>query len=682
VNMDIRIGSSGSSVTVGGADAPPDPGLTNLSRLDLGGAGNEAPIGRSRGRSERPRDMRPRTDPNPANSVAPRRTEVSRYISRAYGSEQPSRRSTLSNPSFELSFGNTSIKIGGNNRNGLLTDDGGGRLLRNIQNTDCFGTGSDYQAFSFASGSDTRGTGGVVTSNPSAVAQTDTDTNTVATPSQTATGSVQTGNPTPTEAELKAMSFSEITAMFKAQSADDTAKMIAAWSPNGQPITKAKLTEINPALAEKLFEQYPGDSIDVSKLTAFATALKTTAASGQEEGGTPANVTGTNPTSTTPTATASTTPLTTNPQAATSTTNPTTTTATSNQSNPTATPTTTTPTTTPTPATATENNTAATANNNATTASSSEIDAKVAELLAKYAPKSAAKAKTHEALCKLAAKIAGKLTGAKKEAFLSAIETLGAPMGLNYSLSRTTADGKIPLNQKTAAQSGNSPTGTGAGADANNAAGSNTPTTTANPTPTADEFKTMQGAQLVEMLKAQSDEQTTSMIKRWSTDDGKTVTKAELTKLNPVMAKFAFEGVTGDTVEVEALTTKVLQLKEKAKAASAGTTTPTSTDPQTGTGAASTTADDATFSKLNFNSALAAIKNETEINTVSRVKRWSSDGVNISKADLEKANPQLAASYEAFTTNPSATVTIADMAEALNGASSKARTTTTAGATK
>ncbi len=481
-------------------------------------------------------------------------------------------------------------------------------------------------------------------------------TNTPATPTITgASNDTKTaeGNPTPTADELKKMDITAVDAMLKAQNTDETIKMVKEWATDGKSvITKEELTAINAPLANAVFAEYPGDSIDVAKLASYAISRKT-AQTSSENGGkttTPTTATPATPTTTTPTTPTSATPTT---------------------------PTTTTPTT----------ETPATPSSNAAAASSSEIDAKVAELLAKYAPKAAAKAKTHEALCKLAAKIAGKLTGAKKEAFLSAIETLGAPMGLNYGLSRTTAAGKVPLNQKTAAQGGNSPTGTGAGADASNGAGYNTPTTTtptttANPTPTADEFKTMQGAQLVEMLKAQSDEQTTSMIKGWSTDDGKTVTKAELTKRNPVMAKFAFEGVTGDTVEVEALTTKVLQLKEKAKAASAGTTTPTSTDPQTGTGAASTAADDVAFSKLNFNSALAAIKNETEINTVSRVKRWSSDGVNISKADLEKANPELAASYKAFTTNPSATVTIADMAEALNSASSKARTTTTADATK
>ncbi len=491
-------------------------------------------------------------------------------------------------------------------------------------------------------------------------------TNTPATPTTTgASNDTKTaeGNPTPTADELKKMDITAVDAMLKAQNTDETIKMVKGWATDGKSvITKEELTAINAPLADAVFAEYPGDSIDVAKLASYAINRKTAQTSSENGGKTTTPTTATPSTPTTPTTATPATPTT-----------PTTPTA--------ATPTTTTNQTTPT------TETPATPTSNATAASSTEIDAKVAELLAKYAPKSAAKAKTHEALCKLAAKIAQKLTGDKKEEFLSAIETLGAPMGLNYGLSRTTSDGKkVPLNQKTAAQGGNSTTGTGAGADASNGAGNNTPTTTtptttANPTPTAEEFKTMRGTQLLEMLKAQSDQQTTDMVKVWSTDDGKTVTKAKLTELNPVMAKFAFDGVTGDSVEVEALTTKVLQLKEKAKAASAGTTTPTST-PQTGTGAGSTAVDDATFAKLPFADALKAIKSDTEVNTVARVKRASSDGKNISKTDLEKLNPELAARYAALQTNPSATVTIEKMAEDLNSAAARQLSSTTSGTTK
>ncbi len=627
MDMDFKIRSSGGPVALDGTDLQPNPDNNNLRNLEHPADNQVQNGGRPRGKADRSRTPRPSINSGAANLVASRpiernpttfpRTGVGKYL-KARGLEQPSYRPI---PSFELTFGNgnVSVKVGANSNNGILPTDNDGQLPGYIQNTDCFGTGSDYQSFSFASGSDTNGTGGVVTSDTSSVAQTYTDTANDPTSQTSTAGNVQSGNPTPTDDELSTTDRTTVSG----QAGDGT---------NGTETTQPS--------------------------TASTTASSTTA-----------------DTTTTPTATPTATTTPTTPTAAT-------------QPNGT---TQTTPTTT-----TTENNATGTAISDATKAKFSEMETKVNAVLAEFGPKGAAAPTSHAERCKLAMKIAKKLTGANKETFLKAMETLGAPFGLNFGLSRTTTAGKVPLNQAAAkslgkeegqvnaalaadVQSTNTTrsttgTGTGTGTETGGTTGTNSnvdatagtgdtnapsTTTAADPTPTDEKLQSMSGEQLMAMLAAQTDEQTTAMIKGWSTDGGETVTKATLTGKNPVLAKFLFEKVSGDSINASELTTWAIAQKNASKT----------------NGATASTVDNAAFKALNYNSAMAAIKSESVSDTLTRVTGWSADKTNITKAELAAASPALAAVYTPFAKGNYTSVKVSDLAEALNSATSKASAT-------
>ena len=646
VVMDFRIGSSGTSAMEGIPGAQPDLGAINLQSVDVRPADNQIQTGRPRTRVERPREMRPQPELRIVDRTAPQRTGVSGGIRNAYGSSQSSWPFTP-RISFQLSCGTkTSITIGRDLWNESSRSDGG-QLRPNIENR----VSSDT-SFGFTPVSDTPSVAqtNAETANAANAANTNSDGK-----SQTSTAAnTQTANPTPTNAELSAMDMTAVDAMFNAQDTSQTTALVSSWSTDGQPITKAKLTSVNSALAEAVFEKYPGDSIDVSTLTAYVMSRKSQAQSttnpqtgnGTNESSTP------QPTVVAPTAASSNNssgtpkPATTQPTSTTTTTTPAATSQPDTKNSTTATP------NTPT-ATATENNSAETTISDATKAKYSEMETKVDQLLAQLSPKGATAPKTHPKRCELASRIAKTLTGAKKEAFLNAMEALGEPFGLNFSLSRTTSAGKVALNANksigkeeaevrrllaggstTSATQPTTGSGSGSGTTGDASVTGDSKTATVNPAPTAAELNTMTTEQVVATVQAQTDAQTTDMIKSLSTDGGTNVKKSDLSK---VLQEMIFKGTSVDSVGVAELTAAVI--KQKSASNASGTT---------GTTTTGTAVSDTAFHDLNVTQAMAAIKTETVAETNTRVMSWSTDKTNLTKKELTARNPALAAAYKPF----------------------------------
>jgi hypothetical protein len=288
---------------------------------------------------------------------------------------------------------------------------------------------------------------------------------------------------------------------------------------------------------------------------------------------------------------------------------------------------------------------------------------------------------THADRARLAAQVASRLTGAKLEKFLATMEKIGADFGLNFGLSRIVSGAKVALNNGVFAKLDKEHQAVNVALAKNGfAAAATSGGTAAAATDDSAQASSTQANSLqaiLTALKGKTQAEIATALKSFSSD-GQNITKAELQSKLPALAAVWDKFAKGkDAVTIAELSQVLFKaansVPDATTTAAADNTGAGNRTQESGTGAAATPTTSPSVADL-----LAYLKGKPLAEVESFVKSLSSDGQNVTKAELQSKFPALAAVWDQFAAGKDS-VTVAELSKLLMESAARSGSASTDG---